>query len=451
MQLTGRKQEKPAEDLNFPDMARTGKPPGGRAGIGKTLYGGLAVAAWVVIGVLTLTPTPASIEESASTPLTCLVCGQAGAVDVFWNLLLFVPLGFALRMAGLSLGWVVALSAFTTLAVETIQFLAPGRDPSLSDLLTNTGGGAAGAILARAYPTLLRPPPSSLRYLLIGSAVVPVLALAGAAWLLQPSPPATLWYGHYAPDMGSFEQFEGTVHGAWIGDTILTYGPMPWLDTRRLRETGQMPRLAARFTSGPRVHGLAPIALVTDVHRKVLLLGQEGTNLVFEARIRGEDFRFRALGVAICGALPETIGVSLSARGEYDGKIVALAVESPSSRIVRNLRITPALGWALLSPVRRSIQSEAALVSAVFLMVLWSPLGFYTGRRLRGRPALWRPVLSAVPAMGAVLATGLVGLSSGLGIGGWPDWTGPIAGVGVGWLVSRWSRGDAEGAERSRS
>ena len=420
-------------------MARIGKPPGWRAGIGRALYGGLAVVAWAVIGVLTLTPTPSSIEESATTPLTCLVCGQAGAVDVFWNLLLFVPLGFALRMAGLTLGRVVALSALTTLAIETIQFLAPGRDPSLSDLLTNLGGGTVGAILARAYPALLRPPPSSLRYLFLGSAVAPVLALTGAAWLLQPSAPATLWYGHYAPDMGSFEQFEGSVHGAWIGDTVLTYGPMPWLNTRRLRETGQMPRLAARFTSGPRVPGLAPIALVTDVHRKVLLLGQEGTNLLFEARIRGEDFRFRALGVAICGALPDTSGVPLSARGEYDGRVVALAVESPSSRIVRNLRITPALGWTLLSPVRRSIRSEAAVLSAVFLLVLWSPLGFYATGGLSGGTAGRRSAASGALALVAVLATGLIGLTFGMGLGHWPDWIGPAAGVGLGSLIARFA------------
>jgi hypothetical protein len=183
---------------------------------------------------------------------------------------------------------------------------------------------------------------------------------------------------------------------------------------------------------------LAPIALVSDGHHKVLLLGQEGTNLVFEARIRGEDFRFRALGVAICGALPDTTGVLMSARGEYDGKVVALAVESPSSRMVRNLRITPALGWALLSPVRRSIRSEAALVSAVFLLVLWSPLGFYAGRHLWGRPGRRKVVPSAATVLGAVLATSLVALSFGLGIGGWPDWTGPAAGVGLGWLASRW-------------
>ena len=422
-------------------MPNTGKQPAsGWAAAEKPLYGGMAMAAWLVIGVLTLTPTPSAIEESATTPLLCLVCGQAGAVDVFWNLLLFIPLGFSLRMLGLSWKRVIGLSALTTLTVEVIQFLAPGRDPSLSDLLTNLGGGAAGAVLARAYPALWRPARARLPFFILVSALAPVLVLAGAAWLLQPSPPATLWYGHHAPDMGSWEQFRGTVDSAWIGDAVLPHGPMRALDTRRLREDRQLPRLAARFTSGPRVPGLAPIALVTDVHRKVLLLGQEGTNLHFEARIRGEDFRFRALGVAICGAIPDTSGLSLSARGEYDGKVVALAVESPTSRIVRNLRITPALGWTLLSPIHRPIGSEAAPASAVFLLILWAPLGFYSNRHIERRKPGRSVVVAAVLAVAAALVTSLVSLSFGSGLEDWPGWLGPAAGAGFGSLVARWDR-----------
>jgi glycopeptide antibiotics resistance protein len=99
--------------------------------------------------VATLVPAPGNAAAAAATPLWCLVCGPRGEVDVVLNLLLFVPFAVGLRLAGMPFRRIVAWAAGLTLAVETLQAtVIPGRDASLSDLLTNTTGAMLGAALA---------------------------------------------------------------------------------------------------------------------------------------------------------------------------------------------------------------------------------------------------------------------------------------------------------------
>jgi len=79
--------------------------------------------------------------------------------DVFINILAYFPLGF---LAALSLyHWrnndttvmpvviAAAAGAALSLSMETLQVFIPGRVAALPDLLTNTAGSLAGAILAR--------------------------------------------------------------------------------------------------------------------------------------------------------------------------------------------------------------------------------------------------------------------------------------------------------------
>ena len=70
----------------------------------------------------------------------CFTCGSQWGVDFLLNIALFVPLGLALRIAGI--GWRTATLAVvgTTLAIEAIQLLIPGRITSTGDLLSNSIG-----------------------------------------------------------------------------------------------------------------------------------------------------------------------------------------------------------------------------------------------------------------------------------------------------------------------
>jgi VanZ family protein len=108
--------------------------------------------AWVGLAAIlaaTLHPEPASAGNVGQTPLLCLVCGKDGGTDVILNLLLFIPFAVGLRLSGWSWKGVSVACATLSFGVELCQYLGiPGRDASLSDLLTNTTGGSAAAAAA---------------------------------------------------------------------------------------------------------------------------------------------------------------------------------------------------------------------------------------------------------------------------------------------------------------
>ena len=70
------------------------------------------------------------------------------------NILLFVPLGAALSLRGLSLGKSATYGFLLSVAVEGVQWLViPGRTTSLDDVVLNT----LGAVLGHAFFNCLMP------------------------------------------------------------------------------------------------------------------------------------------------------------------------------------------------------------------------------------------------------------------------------------------------------
>ena len=314
----------------------------------------LAALAWLaVILVATLMPRGGSTHPERLTPVSCLVCGEAGAVDVLYNLVLFMPLGFALRLAGVRGGRIILLCFCLTFAVESAQYwIVPGRDASLSDVLTNTTGGAVGVLLANLLPTLLAPAGSALVILLGLSAFLPTGTLALSAWLLRSAPPHSLWYGQWAPELGQYDRFHGRIVTASLGGEFMPGGPLRRFPTIEPGPEKIPFTLASTFITGAPPAELAPIVSVFDEHQqKVLLLGQRADRLEFEARIRGEDYRFRPLRFSLPGAIPARAGDTLRAEGGFDDRVLRLAIEESGVTVSRGLDVSPALGWVLIAPI----------------------------------------------------------------------------------------------------
>lgn len=397
----------------------------------RKLWSVAAGAALLAILLATLTPIPGAAERSALTPLFCLVCGDVGAVDVLNNLLLFMPLGFALRRTGMGRTGVVALAALTTFGVETAQYwIVPGRDASLSDVLTNTAGGAMGMLLADSLSLLLRPNRRALAILLTLAVVIPTGVLAGSAWLLRPAPPRTLWYGQWAPDLGQYERFHGRILTASLGGRFMPQGPLGDSDTLPFE-------LRATFVTGPAPPGLAPIVSVFDQYqRKVILLGQVERDLHFEARTRGESFHFRPLALALADALPAEPGDTFSAVGRYDGRTLRLEVSDPGSSRERKLDVSPALGWALVTPWTGPLGSLARMLTTFWLLILWMPLGFYSAGSIRSRSrSSGRTILAGIALLAALVTTAIT-LLAGLPLNHWSEWVGATLGVAAGFVGS---------------
>ena len=87
---------------------------------------------------------PRVLQTGEPTPIT----------DVVINILFFVPLGFIgvhaqrRRPTAVLVARGALAGAALSLGVETLQFFTPSRNPATSDVLTNGGGAALGALLA---------------------------------------------------------------------------------------------------------------------------------------------------------------------------------------------------------------------------------------------------------------------------------------------------------------
>ena len=65
------------------------------------------------------------------------------------NVILFIPLGIALRWLGAEIGRVLLASTVVSVTIELAQrYLIPGRSGALDDIVTNALGGLLGAVVA---------------------------------------------------------------------------------------------------------------------------------------------------------------------------------------------------------------------------------------------------------------------------------------------------------------
>src|SRR5918994_1364947 len=180
----------------------------------------LALAVQIGLGAAMPLPLPLQTAAAALTPLGCLVCGDYGGAEVVLNLLLFLPFALGLRLLGLSIPAVVVVGALFSLLIECLQLtVIPGRDASLSDLLTNTIGSWIGAILASRPALFFTPTKREAIRLTTAGGILWLTVQAGTAVLLQPWVPderlQAVWR-RPEPDRG---QFEGRVTSAFLSGT----------------------------------------------------------------------------------------------------------------------------------------------------------------------------------------------------------------------------------------
>jgi hypothetical protein len=238
-----------------------------------------------VIGIIVATLTPTGGARATSLSL-CLVCGQSGAADVFRNVLLFLPLGLALGGLLRNRRRAILLGGMASLMIETLQFLLPGRDPSISDLTFNTLGTALGVYLAHSASSWLLPPPRRARGLALLALFAACGALALGGYLLGPGLPGETYYGQWTPELKHLEHYRGQVISARIGDLHLPSERLANTgEVRALLRSGAPIRIEA--LAGPAPTRLAPIfSINTEWRREVLLIGVEGYDAVFRYRTR---------------------------------------------------------------------------------------------------------------------------------------------------------------------
>ncbi len=121
----------------------------------------------------------------------------------------------------------LALGAVLSFGAETAQFVIPGRDPSLSDVLFNTIGMALGIAVARSAPVWLRPGPGLTDILSIAAAMGATTILALTGVLLGPSFPEDTYYGGWTLRFGHLEWYGGRGPHSSLADVppVSSFGP----------------------------------------------------------------------------------------------------------------------------------------------------------------------------------------------------------------------------------
>jgi len=357
------------------------------------------VAAAVFLGVI-LAATLVPVGGPAPSGFQWrLFSGEFDLSDFICNVVLFVPLAAALRCSGVPAWKTVALCALLSATIEFAQLrVVPGRDSSLSDLLSNILGAVAGVALVRWLPARRR---SALRGLVAAAASVAAIAVIGLLDL--PSFPPTPYYGQWTADLGMYEWYRGKVLHAEMGGL-----PLPsWrlADTRAVRDlllAGTA--LHVRAVAGPRTEGLAPLFSIFDSERReILLVGPDRDDLVLHVRSRAVDVLLRPTELrwrgALAGIAPgDTVAVSV--RREAAGYCLGVNGHERCS-----LAFTAGQAWALFQSYPGLSPAAQALLECLTMFLLGIPVGLLTLRRGWGWAGL------AVVLAGATLVPPLVGLA----------------------------------------
>jgi hypothetical protein len=306
-----------------------------------------------------------------------------------------------------------------------------GRDASLGDLVTNSLGAALGAWLASRGLVLLRPTLRTGRRLVLAWSALLILSYAATTLALRPSlPTGVAWWGQWAPDLGHLERFQGRVLSVTAAGVPLPPGRA--IDQRRLEAAlATTTELMTTAVLGPATTGLAPIASIFDADRReVVLLGQDGTALVWRVRMWSTRLGLRNPGVRLPGALASGTGDTVTATGRLRGPEFQIAAVRGGTTRSWTLPFSPSWGWSLVLPWPYAFGPEVRLLTALWIAGLLLPLGYW-GVRAKG---VGLGLMAAMP----VLLLAVIPSLAGFAPVNWTEWLAAVVGLGAGVAANRW-------------
>jgi hypothetical protein len=384
----------------------------------------LAVGGLVFILAATLTPVPWRAATAAATPLLCLVCGEQGSVDVTLNVLLFIPFAFGLRLSGVATRRVVVAALLLSLLVESLQYaVVIGRDSSLSDVLTNTVGGAIGAVIAGHLDALVRPAPATARRLAMAWTAFWLGTTAVAALALRPWEPQGPFLTEWARERLPFPAFDGRVTAASLGSVPLPEGWHPAGAEPPLPMRAGTIRLRVSVMTGHPA-GWRTILLLWRGESEVLGLSQSGHDLVFKRPSRAVPMRFRPVAIRLVHAFPADSGVPVDLTAAAERETVRLGSSWGGGQ-------SPSFGWSLVLPFDYALGPEVRLLTGLWLAGFMFPLG-----RWWGRAGL--PPITAIGLIAGIIVVGLGALPplAGYPPVHWSEWVASALGAALGWARS---------------
>ena len=98
---------------------------------------------------------PADEVPGSGPRIACILCGTRGIADLILNLLLFAPLGAAMKARGTGALRIVLFAALLAASIELAQVVIPGRNPGWRDVATNVIGASLGMMFLSAAPAFV--------------------------------------------------------------------------------------------------------------------------------------------------------------------------------------------------------------------------------------------------------------------------------------------------------
>jgi hypothetical protein len=359
------------------------------------------------IAVATLTPRGGA---PVGRPL-CILCGEVGGVDILLNLLLFVPLGVGLALAGIRKRNAFLAMGAGSLAIELLQFFEiPGRDATVRDVLMNSVGGALGYMACARFDVLLLPRPSAARRLVLAWTVGWIVLQSVSAYAFVPALPTSQYYGQIARRLGkNLAAFPGKVLRATVDGNVIPNWELPddRIRTLLLRPEGALVRVSVVPRGcASRLSGIVRIADART--REVLLLAQDRSDLVFGVRTGAHVLRLRPvryrLRDAFSGGPGQCIerGDTINLQARYTSRAVLL-----SARRTEIIESSVAQGWRLFQPFQTFAGPgwAGSTITALWLVGLTVAAGYWL------RFASRRQSIPSASVMAfLVLATVVIGL-----------------------------------------
>jgi hypothetical protein len=373
------------------------------------------------IAALTLTP---SGDQSGGGGWACIFCSTYALSDAILNILLFVPLGIALRWTRLSAVQAVAVGFMITVGVESAQvFMIPGRDASLGDIITNTAGTGVGYVLAANAGRILHPLREHASRMSLAYALFVVGVVSGTGILLKPSFTDAAYYGQWTPNLGHLEWYRGTVLDARIGPYPLPSSLLEHTDSIRGMWLSGAP-IEIRAVAGPKPPALASLFSIYDEHQtEIVLIGPDRDDLVLRYRTRAISLRLHQPVLRIAGAmdsLPD--GDSLNVSVWRNGHQHCLVLNQ--ARYCK-LGFTAGAGWTILLDSYSFSAGTTAFLNAAWLAFLFIPVGLW----MRANP------LSAFGSITAALGLLMMPAPTGLLPTLTNEWIGAGFGIAAGVLM----------------
>lgn len=381
---------------------------------------GVAVACVGLILGITLRPVAG---ESAGLVRLCIVCGEVGVPNILLNVALYAPLGFALRLiAGSWIGAVLPAAALS-LAVEVSQLWLPGRHTAVIDLAANSVGAALGAVLAVHRESWIRPRAPVARTLAVSWAGLVTGSFVLFAFVMRPSVPEGPLFAQWTPRLGTLEAYSGSILQARVGTHKVQNGALE--DSEALRDSLlDAATIVTRFVAGDPSGSLAPVLRLVDGEgNEAFQLGVEGGDLVVRFRYRADDWKLARPDLRVRGVLSHvsrgdtvSVRVERGAGGPYEVSV--------TGRGQAMLGVPSARGWSLLRYPSAWPEAGLATLDAVWLLMLFTPLGYWSTSRGRAMvlasPAL--VLILSIPSVTGALDGQLIHAAIG------------VVGVAVGWV-----------------